>query len=222
MCRPTCARRSQCERRRARACKGFTVCPSALKDAHRPNWNGRERTLVRIDFGLSAVPRFETDDRVLRIGRFGIEVEHILHAGDVFGIDLRSRQGQYLAFIHSTRVCTGNPGRNRHAGIFSRRPAFGSNGADARTRGVHQKATKGRPQLRARSSRPKFARSTASSGCTDSARPIGDLISPESRSSLKRTSAPAAGTPGCETGDDQKGERTLAGRMRYANGCEAD
>ena len=57
MCRPTCARRSQCERRRTRACKGFTVCPSALKDAHRPNWNGRERTLVRIDFGLSAVPR---------------------------------------------------------------------------------------------------------------------------------------------------------------------
>ncbi len=32
----------------------------------------------------------ETDDRVLRIGRFGIEVEHILHAGDVFGIDLRN------------------------------------------------------------------------------------------------------------------------------------
>ena len=33
-CRPTCARRSQCERRRARARKGFTVCLSALKDAH--------------------------------------------------------------------------------------------------------------------------------------------------------------------------------------------
>src|ERR1700747_56448 len=33
---------------------------------------------------------------------------------------------------------------------------------------------------------------------------------------------PAAGTPGCETGDDEQGERALAGRMRYANGCEAD
>ena len=49
----------------------------------------------------------------------------------------------------STRVCTADPGRNRHAGIFSRQPAFGSpNDADARTRGVHQKATKGRPQHR--------------------------------------------------------------------------
>jgi hypothetical protein len=94
----------------------------------------------------------ETDDRVLRIGRFGIEVEHILHAGDVFGIDLRSRPSKVSIWrlSTSTRVCTGNPGRNRHAGIFSRQPAFGSpNGADARTRGVHQKATKGRPQLRA-------------------------------------------------------------------------
>src|SRR6202011_5784836 len=33
---------------------------------------------------------------------------------------------------------------------------------------------------------------------------------------------PADSTPGCETGDDEKGERALAGRMRYANGCEAD
>ena len=32
---------------------------------------------------------------------------------------------------------------------------------------------------------------------------------------------PAAGTPGCETGDDEQGERSLAGRMRYAKGCEA-
>ena len=30
----------------------------------------------------------EADDRALRIGRFGIEVEYILHAGDVFGIHL--------------------------------------------------------------------------------------------------------------------------------------
>ena len=33
---------------------------------------------------------FWRGDRVLRIGCFGIEVEHILHAGDVFGIDLRN------------------------------------------------------------------------------------------------------------------------------------
>src|SRR5665811_724793 len=32
----------------------------------------------------------ETDHRALRIGRFGIEVEHILHAGDVLAIDLRN------------------------------------------------------------------------------------------------------------------------------------
>ena len=32
----------------------------------------------------------ETDDRALRIGRFGVEVEHILHAGDVFAVDLRN------------------------------------------------------------------------------------------------------------------------------------
>src|SRR5262249_53667889 len=33
---------------------------------------------------------------------------------------------------------------------------------------------------------------------------------------------PGAGTPGCETEADEQGERALAGRMRYANGCEAD
>src|SRR6202049_5216420 len=32
----------------------------------------------------------ETDDRALRIGLFGIEVEHILHAGDVLAVDLRN------------------------------------------------------------------------------------------------------------------------------------
>jgi len=59
------------------------------------------------------------------------------------------KQGQYLAFIHLYTRLHRQPGRNRHAGIFSRQPAFSSpNGADARTRGVHQKATKGRPQHR--------------------------------------------------------------------------
>src|SRR5438477_580946 len=32
----------------------------------------------------------ETDHRALWIGLFGIEVEHILHAGDVFAVDLRN------------------------------------------------------------------------------------------------------------------------------------
>ena len=32
----------------------------------------------------------EADHRPLRIGRFGIEVEHVLHAGDIFAIDLRN------------------------------------------------------------------------------------------------------------------------------------
>ena len=32
----------------------------------------------------------ETDDRALRIGRFGVEIEHILHAGDVLAVDLRN------------------------------------------------------------------------------------------------------------------------------------
>lgn len=30
----------------------------------------------------------EADDRPLGIGRLGIKVEHVLHAGDVFGINL--------------------------------------------------------------------------------------------------------------------------------------
>ena len=32
----------------------------------------------------------EADHRPLRVGRFGIEIEHILHAGDVVGVDLRN------------------------------------------------------------------------------------------------------------------------------------
>ena len=32
----------------------------------------------------------ETDHRALGIGRFGIKVEHILHAGDVFAVDMRN------------------------------------------------------------------------------------------------------------------------------------
>ena len=32
----------------------------------------------------------ETDHRALRIGLFGVEVEHILHAGDILAVDLRN------------------------------------------------------------------------------------------------------------------------------------
>src|SRR4051794_4182509 len=32
----------------------------------------------------------EADHRSFRVGRFGVEVEHILHAGDIVGIDLRN------------------------------------------------------------------------------------------------------------------------------------
>jgi hypothetical protein len=40
-------------------------------------------------------------------------------------------------------------GRNRHAGIFSRQPTFGSpDGANTGARRVHQKATKNTPQHR--------------------------------------------------------------------------
>src|SRR5258707_11425120 len=47
---------------------------------------GRDRLAYLADeLGRALV---ETDHRALRIGCFGIEVEHILHAGDVFAIDL--------------------------------------------------------------------------------------------------------------------------------------
>src|SRR5262245_38036520 len=32
----------------------------------------------------------EADHRALRIGLFGIEIEHILHAGDILAVDLRN------------------------------------------------------------------------------------------------------------------------------------
>src|SRR5258707_222518 len=49
---------------------------------------GRDRLAYLADeLGRALV---ETDHRALRIERFRIEVEHILHAGDVFGIDLRN------------------------------------------------------------------------------------------------------------------------------------
>ena len=35
-------------------------------------------------------PGDEADHWAVRIRRFGIEVEHVLHAGDVFGVDLRN------------------------------------------------------------------------------------------------------------------------------------
>ena len=50
--------------------------------------HGRDRLAHLADeLGRALV---EADHRPLRIGRFGIEVEHILHAGDVFAVDLRN------------------------------------------------------------------------------------------------------------------------------------
>src|SRR5437764_80823 len=57
------------------------------------------RTPISISTMLSQLAYFadelgwalvETDHRTLRIGLFGIEVEHILHAGDVLTVDLRN------------------------------------------------------------------------------------------------------------------------------------
>src|ERR1700740_3814921 len=65
-------------------------------------------------------------------------------------------------------------------------------------------------RLKSTAFRPAFSCPPADQADADSPRP-----SPQD-------GRPAAGTPGCETGDDEQGERALAGRMRYANGCEAD
>ena len=45
------------ERERVRVLPLLAICQVAASTAIDPNWNGRDRTLVRIDFGLSAVPR---------------------------------------------------------------------------------------------------------------------------------------------------------------------
>ena len=59
-------------------------------------------------------------------------------------------QGQYLAFIHAyTRLHRRPPAETDMQEYFPCQSAFGSpDGVDARTRGVHQKATEGRPQYR--------------------------------------------------------------------------
>jgi hypothetical protein len=69
----------------------------------------------------------EADHWTLRIGPLCVEIEHVLHPGDVFSIDLRSR----------------------HSALFSRQSAFGSpDGAHARTGGLHQEAAEGCSQHR--------------------------------------------------------------------------
>jgi hypothetical protein len=36
----------------------------------------------------------ETDQRAFGIGLFGVEIEHILHAGDILAVDLRNARGR--------------------------------------------------------------------------------------------------------------------------------
>ena len=50
----------------------------------RPGRDRRANLADQLDRAL-----VEADHRPFRIGRFGIEIEHILHPGDVFGVDLR-------------------------------------------------------------------------------------------------------------------------------------
>src|SRR5512135_3687025 len=50
----------------------------------RPGRDRRANLADQLDRAL-----VEADHRPFGIGRFGIEIEHILHPGDVFGVDLR-------------------------------------------------------------------------------------------------------------------------------------
>src|SRR5262249_26768365 len=67
---------------------GGSVAPilaiAALKLA-RLGWDRRANLADELDRAL-----VETDHWAFRIGRFGIEIEHILHPSNVFGIDLRN------------------------------------------------------------------------------------------------------------------------------------
>src|SRR4051794_30226671 len=49
---------------------------------------GRDRLMGLTDELGGAL--IETDHRAFRIGLFGVELEHILHAGDIFAVDLRN------------------------------------------------------------------------------------------------------------------------------------
>src|SRR6266508_3046611 len=51
-------------------------------------WSGRDRLAHLADELCRTL--VETDHRALRIGLFSIEVEHVLHAGDIVGVDLRN------------------------------------------------------------------------------------------------------------------------------------
>ena len=69
-------------------------------------------------------------------------------------------------------------GRSRHAAVFSRQPAFGpSGGADARTRRLHQEATKSTPQHRIarRSQAPARATLTPDPTCQNHCAEVFDL-----------------------------------------------
>jgi hypothetical protein len=83
------------------------VVPLRLySQSKRSSWPrlSRNRLAYRADqLGRALV---ETDHRAFRIGRFGIEVEHVLHAGDELAVDLRNAPhvlapGLELVFSHA-------------------------------------------------------------------------------------------------------------------------
>jgi hypothetical protein len=51
-------------------------------------WSGKDRLAHLADELCRTL--VETDHRALRIGLFSIEIEHVLHAGDILGVDLRN------------------------------------------------------------------------------------------------------------------------------------
>src|SRR5450756_2766328 len=102
----------------------------------------------------------ETDHRALRIGRFGIEVEHILHAGDVLAIDLRNAPHiltPRLEVVFGQAPTHGLPGYavvlgelDHRAGQQLQRPAGAALGR-ARTGSCHQEGFLFARELTARS-----------------------------------------------------------------------
>src|ERR1700755_42136 len=80
-------------------------------------WSGRDRLQHLADELCRTL--VETDHRALRIGLFSIEVEHVLHAGDILGVDLRNAphvlRGEFgalglaqfnpIAYIHPCLLC---------------------------------------------------------------------------------------------------------------------
>src|SRR5271165_2280271 len=61
----------------------------------------------------------ETDHRALRIGLFGVEVEHILHAGDILAVDLRNAPHVLAPGLEAVFGQPPTYGFAGYAGVFS-------------------------------------------------------------------------------------------------------